>query len=122
MKKVLISATMLIGMMASAMVFSSFTMPKENVNVLMSQNSVPNGWKEVGRYKGYRNGDDKDYLTFIIWEKPDMCGAYYWTTGPNASEGPDGPIHKKCTGQLRQNSVKQWYAAYNGDIYIIKGF
>ena len=121
MKKLLISATLLIGMMASAMVFSSFTTPKEQDETFTSQVNVQDGWKEVGRYTGYceENGATKK---FIIWEKSGMCGAYYWVIlSTNGVQDPDQAVSGN-TGQLRQNSEKKWYAAYDSKIYIIKGF
>lgn len=119
MKKVLISATMLIGMMASAMVFSSFTTSREDAEVLNTQISVQGDWREVGRYKGYNGTKVRE---FVIWEKAGMCGAYYWMTGSHVYKNPDEASGTKYSGQLRQNSEKQWYAAFDGDIYIIKGF
>lgn len=118
MKKSLISATLLIGMIASAMVFSSFTTSKESEEILTTQISVQDGWTKVGRYKGYKEGDSRPKL-FTIWEKKSMCGSYYWTVDNNEDADPDKAYK---SGQLRQNSEKQWYAAFGGDIYIIKGF
>ena len=119
MKKVLITATLLIGMMASAMVFSSFTTPKLQNEALTSQVNAQEDWKMVGEYKGYKDGDSRPTF-FKIWEKQGMCGAYYWVID-NGYANPD-KASVGYSGQLRQNREKQWYASWKGDIYIIKGF
>lgn len=117
MKKTFISVAMLIGMIASAMAFSSFTEPKKNVEIQTVLNSAQDGWREVGRYEGlcFQNGKFKN---FIIWEKQGLCGAYYWTERTNPPKNPDQVL----SGQLRKNSDGKWYAAVNGDIYIIRRF
>ena len=110
MKKILISATLLIGMMASAMVFSSFTTPKENAKVLNVQGS----WRRVASYYGYDDSGKRSEHDFIIWEKDGMCGAYYWTY--YLSGDPD-EVSKSLgganyTGKLMTNSEGKWYATY----------
>ena len=118
MKKVLISATLLIGMMASAMVFSSFTTPKENVKVLTSQTNLrEEGWRRVGIYIG-KTDNGGESVRFSVWEKEGMCGAYYWTTNESTEKNPDEAF-KKYTGKLMLSSDKKWYAAYNGKKYYI---
>ena len=121
MKKVLFTMVMLTSMVAGTMVFSSFTASKTNDETVCSQISMNDGWRNVGEYYGYdRNGHRSTY-TFIIWEKEGVCGSFYWTyTG--YSGDPDKLKergHSECTGQLRQNSEKKWYAAYNGTNYFI---
>ena len=118
----MISATLLIGMMASVMVFSSFVTPKENAEVLSSQVSAQDDWKEVGRYYGYDANGKRSMQQFIVWEKQGMCGAYYWTYmcqgwvyNPDQINGD----RSKASGQLRQNSEKKWYASYDGTQYFI---
>ena len=117
MKKVLISATLLIGMMASAMVFSSFTTPKENVEVLNNQVSAQDDWREVGRYSGYIDGKQTT-TRFIIWEKQGMCGSYYWTVCGDIYDRPDNAKSGR-TGKLMLDGKKNWYASLDGIIYYI---
>ncbi|MBR1800421.1 MAG: hypothetical protein IJ767_02855 [Bacteroidaceae bacterium] len=124
MKKVLISATLLIGMVASAVVFSSFTTPKENSEVLDTQISVQGDWREVGRYKGYDANGRSSSWDFVIWEKEGMCGAYYWTynnliTGVYNPDQVSEDKHQRRGGKLMQNSEKKWYASLDGKQYFI---
>ena len=124
MKKLFIAASLIIGMIASAMVLSSFSEPKENETVGCSIVIADNGWREVGVYEGcYDRGDGKEKCDyFIIWEKEGMCGAYYWTIVSNPHEDPDYYRNTGYSGGLRQNSDKQWVVAYEGRLYILKGF
>ena len=110
MKKIMISATLLIGMMASAMVFSSFTTSKENIEVL----NVQGDWRRVGSYYGYDDNGKRSDRDFIIWEKDGMCGAYYWTcymsgNPDEVSSRPGGAVY---TGKLMKNSEGKWYTTY----------
>jgi len=118
MKKSLISATLLIGMIASAM---AFTTSKENAEVLDTQISAQDDWREVGRYTGYDANGKKSTYEFIVWEKQGMCGAYYWTyMNQGWVYNPDNANRTgRSSGQLRQNSEKKWYASLNGTQYFI---
>ncbi len=125
MKKILITMAVLTGMVAGAMVFSSFVAPKTNDETVCSQINSNDGWRRVGEYMGYKV-NSRDTKRFIIWEKDGMCNAYYWVewssgTGIHSNEmNPEKTGNE--TGALRQNSDKEWYAACSGFIYIIKDF
>lgn len=111
-----------IGMMGGAMVFSSFVAPKTNDETVCSQIDVNDGWREVGVYfgRGQYYGHES---RFRIWEKDGMCNAYYWVYQNTANDQDKDPDKTSCPkGALRQNSNKEWYAAYDGEIYIIKDF
>lgn len=123
MKKLFIAASLLIGMIAGAMVLSSFSEPKEEGNKdCMGICVKDDGWRRVGSYEG-KTEDGNNKLLFVIWEKEGMCNSYYWTTGSSySSENPDWHIEHKmggATGALRQNRDGYWYAAYQGKNYFI---
>lgn len=115
MKKLFIAATLLIVMVASAMVLSSFSEPKEDVKNESVQITMNDGWTEVGEYTG--SARDGGTVRFVIWEKEGMCNQYYWVLAGVYVKNPDETeyIH----GVLRQNRDGEWYAAYNGKNYYI---
>lgn len=119
MKKVLISATLLIGMMASVMVFSSFTTSRENVNVLDSKVNVQGDWRRVGTYKGYDASGKAPTYSFTIWEQDGMCGSYYWVYYMDINPDECFKYKKEFTGKLMKDSEGRWYAALYGDKYYI---
>jgi len=111
----MITLAVLTGMVAGAMVFSSFAAPTTNDEIVCSQISANDEWTYIGSYHGYdRNGKESVYQ-FKIWEKKNACNAYYWVYG--CSSNPD---ETDCdNGVLRQNSEKKWYAAHDGNNYFI---
>ena len=122
MKKILITMAVLTGMVAGAMVFSSFTAPKNNDETVCSQISMNDGWRRVGKYTG--KSDDGQYLKFTIWEKEGSCNAYYWVVDCQGVNGvllgESNPDETRCdTGAVRKNSEGRWYCAYGGRNYFI---
>ena len=121
MKKLFIAASLLIGMIAGAMVLSSFSEPKEEINKdCMGICVKDDGWRRVGEYEG--KTEDGKSTTFIIWEKEGMCNAYYWVAYHyNAEPHRENPdkAPAAATGALRQNRDGYWYAAYQGKNYFI---
>ena len=119
MKKLFIAASLIIGMIAGAMVLSSFSEPKENDNNACMEITMADGWTRVGQYQGV----SKDYKseTFIIWEKEGMCNSYYWTSGCYKGADPDWHWDNDPSnvGALRKNRDGEWYAAYDGKNYFI---
>jgi len=108
----------LTGMVAGAMVFSSFVVPKTNDETVCSQINANDGWRQVGEYTGYLEGSQTVSLTFVIWEKDGLCNAYYWVI--KNSQRNKNPDETDCeTGALRKNREGQWYAAFRGQIYFI---
>lgn len=121
MKKLFIAATLLIGMVAGAMVLSSFVAPKANDKTECSQITMNDGWRRVGVYYGYDRDGKQSAFTFMIWQKEGMCGAYYWTYSLDAKYDPDSAwkVNERFTGELRKNSEGKWYAALDGKNYFI---
>ena len=117
MKKLFIAASLIIGMIAGAMVLSSFSEPKQDGKNESTEITMSDGWTRIGQYTGVTN--DNKTQTFIIWEKEGMCNAYYWTLSSWGSTTPDNVTTPSCHGVLRQNSEKKWYAAYDGKNYFI---
>lgn len=121
MKKLLIAASLLIGMIAGAMVLSSFSEPKEMDYKTCTEITMTDGWTYVGEYVG----TTRDGVThrFKIWEKEGMCNSFYWVAYSksyviqNWSLNPDETNFP--SGVLRRNSEGKWYCAYNGDNYYI---
>lgn len=123
MKKLFIAASLIIGMMAGAMVLSSFSEPKEDVNKDCTGICVKDdGWRRVGEYTG--KSSDGAIKKFIIWEKDNMCNAYHWVLAISPvsychiKTDPDN-TDPRYTGALRQNRDDYWYAAYDGTNYFI---
>lgn len=120
MKKILITMAVLTGMVAGAMVFSSFATPKTNDETVCSQINSNDGWRKVGTYTG--TSDDGKTRKFHIWEKDGMCNAYYWVCSDQCSEYNPDEIAEHCnapTGTLRKNSEGRWYCALYGTNYFI---
>ncbi|MBQ6084382.1 MAG: hypothetical protein IJK92_08555 [Bacteroidales bacterium] len=116
MKKLFIAASLIIGMIAGAMVLSSFSEPKEELNEDCIEITMADDWTYVGDYVG-RTSDDKTQR-FRIWEKEGMCNSYYWVSKcDNSRLNPD--ITSCTKGVLRQNRDGYWYAAFCGDNYFI---
>lgn len=123
MKKLFIAATLLIGMVAGAMVLSSFSEPKVVEEIACSRTELNDGWRVVGTYVGryYFNGKISDTCTFVIWEKEGMCNAYYWVVNNDPKKNPD-QVDATSTGALRKNSENKWCAAFHYKTYIIEEF
>lgn len=118
MKKLFIAASLLIGMIAGAMVLSSFSEPKENDNNACMEITMADGWTRVGQYQGVSK-DNKTH-EFVIWEKEGMCNSYYWVDRHNQGyKNPDEVTSDTGKGVLRKNSEGKWYAAYIGVQYFI---
>lgn len=115
MKKLFIAASLIIGMIAGAMVLSSFSEPKQGERNESTEITMADGWTRVGVYYGYDMDGDRSYYKFTIWEKEGMCNSYYWVY--NSDKNPDET--RSTTGVLRQNSEKKWYAALYGKNYYI---
>lgn len=116
MKKLLIVASMLTGMVAGAMVLSSFSEPKEMKIGTCKEITMADDWTLVGKYYGKdANGMQSGYM-FNIWQKEGMCNQYYWVYG-NDTNTPDKTT--AAHGVLRQNKEGKWYVAYNGTNYFI---
>lgn len=122
-KKIFVTAALFIGMIAGAMVFSSFDTPKQKVSKEFSSITKGDGWNMVGSYFGYDREGNKSSFPFVIWEKAGMCNAYYWTYD-HYTCGPIDPDRVKSikiedTGALRKNSEGKWYAAHQGTNWFI---
>lgn len=122
MKKLFIAASLIIGMIAGAMVLSSFSEPKQEESIDYTDIMMADGWTYVGEYRGFREDHPGDnyYSKFVyVWEKGGMCGAYYWTLAYNHKYDPDEAVkHNHSNGKL-MNSNGKWYFAYDGDRYIV---
>lgn len=119
MKKVLITMAVLTGMMAGAMVFSSFAAPETNEEAVCSQISANDEWTYIGSYYGYNRDGDKSEYQFCIWEKKNACNAYYWVYAAPSYNPDQAASQGSKNGVLRQNSEKKWYCALNGTNYFI---
>ena len=120
MKKLFIAATLLIVMVAGAMVLSSFSEPKENLKNESVQITTNDDWNRIGEYYGYDRDGKRSWYSFVIWQKEGTCGAYYWTYAWDVD--PDYMKlngDKNRTGELRKNSEGKWYAALDGTNYFI---
>lgn len=137
MKKILISATLLIGMIASAVVFSSFTTPKENETMNENLNEVGATWRRIGRYKGVywvtgSRGSVSGWAYFTIWangdNKAENMRWVYDGGGENEYVRPDGknPSETRCaTGYLRYYKVGaayRYYCEYQDYQYVLENF
>ena len=119
MKKLFIAASLIIGMIAGAMVLSSFS-EANNKEDNKTEITMNDAWKRVGTYTG--ESRDNEEREFVIWEKDGMCNSYYWTTGLYGSYDPDWHWANNSdsqTGALRKNRNGEWYAAYAGKNYYI---
>jgi len=120
MKKLFIAASLIIGMIAGAMVLSSFSEPKEELNEDCIEITMADDWTYVGEYVG-RTSDDETHR-FKIWEKEGMCNSYYWVAKSEYYDNGwiNNPDETRCqTGVLRRNNEGRWYCAYRGDNYFI---
>lgn len=119
MKKLFIAASLIIGMVASAMVLSSFSEPKEMKNDSCTEITMADGWTKVGDYRG-KTRDERKSAQFRIWEKEGMCNQYYWVLYDGSENGYENPDEtQSSSGVLRQNRDGEWYAAYYGENYYI---
>lgn len=75
MKKVLITMALLISLMASGMVFSSFTAPKQDAKEKSEhvEVNVPVYWEGGACYSG--RGDD--YLYIKVYQTEGQCNSFY---------------------------------------------
>ena len=115
MKKLFIAASLIIGMVTSAMVLSSFSEPNEMKNDSCTEITMADGWTKVGVYTG--SARDGGTLIVVIWEKEGMCNQYYWVVAQAPVKNPDET--KYDHGVLRQNRDGEWYAACYGKNYYI---
>lgn len=121
MKKLFIAASLIIGMIAGAMVLSSFSEPKQEIKKC-EKFSITDGWRKVGTCKGEcEDCTNKISVTFHIWEKDGMCNAYYWVFPGIIGYDKLNPdeVDSNFTGALRQNNDGKWYAMYDGKKYYI---
>lgn len=119
MKKLLIAASLLIGMIAGAMVLSSFSEPQREIRKEKEQITMNERWTKIGEYKGK---GPSSYETFVIWQKEGMCNSYYWVNVLHdyrdcCYTNPDEAC--STTGVLMKDRDDNWYAALYGDKYII---
>lgn len=137
MKKILISATLLIGMMASTVLFCSFTTPNENETMNENLNEVGATWRRIGRYKGIyqimgSRGSEYGMAYFTIWandnNKAENMRWVYDGGGENEYVRPDGknPSETRCaTGYLKSIKVGaayRYYCEYQGYQYVLEKF
>lgn len=114
MKKLLIVASMLTGMVAGAMVLSSFSEPKEMKIGTCKEITMADDWTLVGKYYGKDANGKQSGAMFTIWQKEGMCNQYYWVYSDDKTPDKTTAAH----GVLRQNKEGNWYAA-NGTNYFI---
>lgn len=115
----------LTGMVAGAMVFSSFVISKGSKTVVTTNYGTSNkDWRTIGIYYGYCDDCYYKRVELKIWEKEGTCGAYYWVYNDTSNSWDKNPdeTSSNYSGALRKNSNNQWYASVKGDIYILKDF
>lgn len=117
MKKVLISATLLIGMMAGALVFSSFTKANEQDETTFSQINAQGNekYEEVttvsGVYINIKSGQKKGFSK-TLYKGINTCGEYYLQIGL----GLYYPVHKNSDSKFKDVDVSNYnYYAQSGD-------
>jgi hypothetical protein len=104
MKRVLISATLLIGMIASAMVFSSFTLSQP-----IATSSV-NSTQEAVYWRGKAYTRIGFWLELKVYQSPNTCNDYYAVV-IDASQVSD---KKDAIGEklVVKNNGKKYYVSW----------
>ena len=119
MKKVLIVTAVLIGMMASAMVFSSFKAPKEEKNTEVYKFiSNDDEWFMYGEGSFYTcwSVDGVYYGGFYIWKNLNSGNHYY--VGTPCGVNPEDARRIGCkTGQMYKNRDGDWLFDCDGITY-----
>lgn len=114
----------LTGMVAGAMVFSSFAVPTHKESTDCSEVTIKDGWREVGVFIGTCK-DCYYSQKFRIWETRDACSSYYWVCNYSNIDDEEflkNPDETRCYhGALRQRDGK-WEAVIEGKVYTIRDF
>lgn len=114
MKKILITMAVLTGMVAGAMVFSSFAAPKQNefMEIAQLNKNVPTYWEGYA-YDKY--GNNKIYIK--VYQVEGQCNAFkaadnynneYWVK-ENSKYDSDNPYGEKSKYYVTINNINRYF-------------
>jgi hypothetical protein len=126
MKKLFIAASLIIGMIAGAMVLSSFSEPKTNVFCSQLKVNVPIYWQGVAYcdVSGVVN-DNNPFVSIDVYQTPNACNSFYAiikrTGGLSGGqvgdevwvcENPDYDPNTSWRGVNKKTSYYKYYISY----------
>jgi len=125
MKKFFIAATLLIGMVAGAMVLSSFNEPKENDDCIEKSAlnvGVPTYWE--GRAYYIPMGMSSNYIDIKVYQSEGQCNSYYAVVQKDNSEvwvktnmNYDPSLSGTSDNARSQQNYYQYYVTYRNTDY-----
>lgn len=119
MKKVIISATLLIVMVAGAMVLSSFTMSSKVIEYSQITVTVPTYWEG---YAGEDIGTPGKSIYIKVYQSDGMCNSYYAVVVKDDSqivvrENPKDNRDKHGIARVDGHGGYQYFVSYRNSYY-----